>query len=448
MPTMRTSAVFFASVLALGALLPVACTQSFGIFDPPASSSTSSGTGGSGGIAETTTSTTSTVTSSSASSSSAGTGGAPECMSGDACADMNPCTNDSCDQGKCAHTPVGDGPTMNAPNTPKDCLAPACVGGALVQIPDDTDQPDDGNICTKDLCTNGVPSNPFEDPSFKCGASQVCDGTGVCVGCVTSNQCADPGTCKSATCDMGVCKNFDNPPGANCGMGNVCDGGGSCVECVNDQMCNGSTKICISNNCTSSCSTGAKDGTETDIDCGGSCQANCGIGKGCKGNSDCISNLCTAMKCAVPGPTCFDSIKNGVESDTDCGGTCALKCPMGDTCNTGADCASTVCTVGVCAAPTCMDSATNGMETDVDCGGPTCAPCGNTKVCAANSDCLSVSCVTNMCAGTQCSDGVNNGMETAIDCGGPTCTKCGLAKTCAMNSDCLSNNCAVLACAP
>ena len=445
---MRTSPVFFASVLALGALLPVACTQNFGIFDP-AGSSTSSGTGGSGGVAETTASTTST-SSSASSSTSGGTGGAPECMPGDSCADMNPCTNDSCDQGKCVHPPVADGPTMNAPNPPKDCLAPACVGGALMQLPDGADLPDDGNICTKDLCTNGVASNPFEDASFKCGPSQVCDGKGVCVGCVTSNQCADPGTCKSASCDMGVCKNSDNASGTSCGGGKVCDGGGSCVECVNDQMCNGGSKICISNACATSCNTGVKDGTETDVDCGGACQANCGLGKGCKSGNDCISGICTALKCAAAPPTCFDNMKNGTESDTDCGGSCALKCPIGDTCNSGPDCASTVCTGGVCAAPapTCTDGMTNGMETDTDCGGPTCAPCGNTKTCAANSDCLSVSCVGTMCAATQCSDGIHNGAETAVDCGGPTCSKCALTKACLVNGDCLSNNCMVLFCAP
>ncbi|MEP7123790.1 MAG: hypothetical protein ABJE95_22870 [Byssovorax sp.] len=446
---MRTSAVFFASVLALGALLPVACTQNFGIFDPTSSSSTSSGMGGSGGSGATTTGTT-TSTSASASSTSGGTGGAPECMLGDPCADMNPCTADSCDQGKCAHAPVPDGPTKDAPNTPKDCLAPVCVGGALMQIPDGADLPDDGNNCTKDICTNGVPSNPPEDASVKCGPSQVCDGSGTCVGCVMSNQCNDPGLCKSATCDMMVCKNVDDPSGTSCNGNKVCDGSGNCVECVNDGMCNGGTKICINNSCATSCNTGVKDGTETDVDCGGACQANCANGKGCKSGNDCISGICTSMKCAAPGPTCSDGITNGTESDTDCGGSCPQKCAIGDTCNTIADCASNVCTGGMCAAPapTCMDGATNGMETDIDCGGPTCAPCGNTKTCAMNSDCLSVSCVNTMCAATQCSDGIHNGMETSLDCGGPMCSKCPLTKACLINSDCLSNNCALLFCAP
>jgi hypothetical protein len=444
---MRTSAVFFASVLALGTLLPVACTQNFGIFDP-AGTSSSTGTGGGGGAGETTATTTST-TSSSASSTSGGTGGAPECMPGDACSDMNPCTADACDQGKCIHPAIPDGPSADGTNTPKDCLAPACVGGVLTQVPDNTDLPVDGNNCTKDLCDNGVPSNPFEAPSTNCGPSQVCNDKGDCVGCVNSNQCADPGTCKVATCDNGVCNSANSQAGTSCQGNKVCSGGGSCVECVNDGMCSG-TKICINNGCSTSCNTGVKDGTETDVDCGGLCQANCAIGKGCKSNNDCISNLCTNLKCAVPGPTCFDNMKNGAESDVDCGGPCMLKCPNGGTCLVNTDCASALCNAGVCAAPapTCMDSTTNGLETDVDCGGPTCGPCANNKVCAANTDCLSVSCVSLACAPTQCSDGTKNGMETAIDCGGSACTKCGLTKACLVNTDCLSNNCAALFCAP
>jgi hypothetical protein len=432
---MRTSAVFFASVLALGALFPIACTQDFGIFEPSGAATSSSGTGGS------------MMTTSTASSS--GTGGAPDCVAGDACSDQNPCTADSCDpaQGKCAHVAVPDGPAMDGVDTPKDCLAPACMGGALMQVPNDADVPDDGNACTADTCNNGTPKNTNLDPSTSCGAGLFCDGNGACVGCVTAMQCADPGTCKSATCDMGQCKTNDTPSGTGCGGTKVCDGGGNCVGCVSDSTCTGS-KICINNNCSTSCNDGMKDGKETDVDCGGAC-SKCGTGKMCKTGGDCASGTCTGNVC-VAGPTCNDGIKNGTESDTDCGGTCATKCAVGDTCNTGADCASTTCTGGLCAASaaTCADGMKNGTETDTDCGGATCGPCGNTKVCMVNTDCLSVSCVAGACAPTQCSDGTKNGMETSIDCGGTTCTKCALTKACLLNSDCLSNNCAALICAP
>ena len=46
------------------------------------------------------------------------------------------------------------------------------------------------------------------------------------------------------------------------------------------------------------CTDGAKDGSETDVDCGGKCAAKCGSQKGCKSSSDCTSGWpCTGGKC-------------------------------------------------------------------------------------------------------------------------------------------------------
>src|SRR5262245_10430595 len=44
----------------------------------------------------------------------------------------------------------------------------------------------------------------------------------------------------------------------------------------------------------------------------------------------------------APAPTCSDGIKNGAESDTDCGGTCAA-CADGAGCAAAGDCTSGVC---------------------------------------------------------------------------------------------------------
>ncbi len=34
------------------------------------------------------------------------------------------------------------------------------------------------------------------------------------------------------------------------------------------------------------------NGQETDVDCGGNCDAKCGDGKGCLLNTDCLSQVC------------------------------------------------------------------------------------------------------------------------------------------------------------
>jgi hypothetical protein len=134
-------------------------------------------------------------------------------------------------------------------------------------------------------------------------------------------------------------------------------------------------------------------------------------------------------------------VKNGTETDIDCGGTCG---PCGDTkgCALGKDCASGVCTGGKCQAATCTDVVRNGKETDVDCGGGVCAKCATGKGCGLASDCQSSVCLAGLCLAPLCTDGVKNGTETDIDCGGGTCGLCGDGKTCAVAKDCTSGVCA------
>ena len=85
----------------------------------------------------------------------------------------------------------------------------------------------------------------------------------------------------------------------------------------------GSFSFCIGSTAPT-CTDGIKNGNETGIDCGGSCQP-------------CSTSSCT------------DGIKNGNETGIDCGGSCAP-----------------------CA--TCNDGIKNGNETGIDCGG-SCPPC-------------------------------------------------------------------------
>jgi hypothetical protein len=48
-------------------------------------------------------------------------------------------------------------------------------------------------------------------------------------------------------------------------------------------------------------------------------------------------------------PTCTDGVKNGNESDVDCGSSClSSKCDNGSTCNAAQDCISAICTSNIC----------------------------------------------------------------------------------------------------
>jgi hypothetical protein len=139
-----------------------------------------------------------------------------------------------------------------------------------------------------------------------------------------------------------------------------------------------------------------KDGSETDVDCGGPCTP-CTYNKICTTATDCNTGVCTSGKCAA---ACSNGKQDGNETGIDCGGAC------------------TACT-------SCSDSTKNGTETDVDCGGATCGGCANGKICKTAGDCTSNVCSNGLCvAAANCNDQIKNQGETGIDCGGPCATSC------------------------
>ncbi len=139
-------------------------------------------------------------------------------------------------------------------------------------------------------------------------------------------------------------------------------------------------------------------------------------------------------------PTCSDGKKNGSESDVDCGGGKCVPCDDGKRCVVGADCKDKVCTEGACAAPACNDKVENGQETDIDCGGPKCPKCMAGQRCKAGSDCVSGTCMAAMVCAASCTDQVKDGDESDTDCGG-SCPGCANGQTCGKNSDCESGVC-------
>lgn len=87
----------------------------------------------------------------------------------------------------------------------------------------------------------------------------------------------------------------------------------------------------------------------------------------------------------------------------------------------------------------CQNQVRDGVESDVDCGGPDCSPCANGQACLADTDCQSLACST-ICLPPSCVDGVLNNGEQAIDCGGPSCPFCDGAP-CTNDAGCRSGAC-------
>ena len=119
------------------------------------------------------------------------------------------------------------------------------------------------------------------------------------------------------------------------------------------------------------CGDGEVSSVETDVDCGGGCPP-CAEHQSCQVARDCLTAACLDGVCQAA--SCEDDIKNGSESDRDCGGQCDRLCDAGDSCGTAADCESTVCSDGACQPATCSDEIRNGDESGVDCGG-SCSAC-------------------------------------------------------------------------
>lgn len=104
-------------------------------------------------------------------------------------------------------------------------------------------------------------------------------------------------------------------------------------------------RVCIRIGCTN----GFKDGSETDVDCGGTCDT-CGNFKTCASDADCTSSWCAlpnsvGMRVCQPN-SCFDEEMSGNETDVDCGGSCD-KCPNFEKCLVNYDCESDFCNEGL-----------------------------------------------------------------------------------------------------
>lgn len=293
--------------------------------------------------------------------------------------DDNACTVDSCDEGVVMHTVLPDG-------TP--CAVANYEG-----------------ICSNGQCA--IDCEPGELLPVELQAQGDCQDR-VCVSAgTTTNQpnyldlpIPPAGSiCKVGKCTMGAPSVETANSGSACtlagGMEGVCDTAGNCAACVigTGSGCP-SGEICFDANgspmCTS-CANGMKDGDETDVDCGGEC-ATCLPGGPCK-------------KCGL-GQTCVDDPSN-------CDG---LSCVDHVCCENacGADCKT--CEPGT---GKCIDVAT-GL-TDV---------CDAPKVCTAGAGCKAR-------AGATCSAN-NDCMSNDCSGGMLVCSKSDVGEPCIDNTDCVS----------
>src|SRR5262249_39737977 len=114
---------------------------------------------------------------------------------------------------------------------------------------------------------------------------------------------------------------------------------------------------------------------------------------------DCQSNVCTGGICSQMAATCTDKTKDGSETDVDCGGDACLPCRAGKQCMKPTDCTLDMCVNNICAPdPICSNHVQDRTEPDIDCGGPLCLPCTTGKRCIFGTDCVSNACNHMTCS--------------------------------------------------
>ena len=388
------------------------------------------------------------------------------------CVDINECLTDNggcASQAACNNTPGG----RTCGNCPNGYTGTGTTGCTDINECETGNGGCDSNVA----CTNtpggrtcgDCPQGYEGTGTFTCTdinecstANGGCDSHVDCTNIAGGRTCGDCPSGYTGEGD-GVCEDVNeclvNMGG--CDSNVTCtntDGGRTCGPCPQGWTGNGEDGCSAP---VGTCTDEIKNGSETAVDCGGSCPNNCANGSVCVNGGDCISGYCSQdLLCAVqPTPTCSDGIKNGNELDIDCGGSCG---PCGDeedagvapTCNDGikngnevdVDCGGSCEPCAV--EPTCEDEAKNGDETDVDCGGGTCDPCGSGLICEGNGDCESNYCDNLVCMpAPTCSDNTENGDETGEDCGGTCPNNCANGEGCVNGGDCVSGNCVQGTCA-
>lgn len=240
--------------------------------------------------------------------------------------------------------------------------------------------------------------------------------------------------------------NSATPDEAGTGADGDTDAGPAPIPCTTPAEC--PSHICLNNFCAAPSPTdGTKNGDETDVDCGGKSAPGCDILKACLVGPDCATGVCAdtgdGLKCQPPSST--DGVKNGTETDVDCGGFGNPLCANGLNCASHSDCLQDICVGGKCQAPTPANGIQDGTETDVDCGGPTATRCTDNLKCGGDSDCQSDVC-KDVGLGLRCqppspTDMKKNGTETDVDCGGNAAPACNTGQNCLAGTDCTSKGC-------
>ncbi|RLB66088.1 MAG: hypothetical protein DRI90_00335 [Deltaproteobacteria bacterium] len=335
-----------------------------------------------------------------------GAGSCVECIVPSDCTDLpedDDCQQRTCDNGECGQLFAPEYTEVSL-QTEGNCVVTVCDGfGGTRDDSLDADLPDDGNECTTNDCSGGLPVFlPVTDGTV-CGINQMSCIGGKCAGC-NNNPANCPGvdtfcrerTCVSDVCDFNYLNNglpLPNQTAQDC-QREECDSQGNIitaaddldlpaddgVECTEPACVNGSAQfppLPLDAACTSG---------GLYCDGNGSCVA-CNAPQQCGPVADCSDATCVSN-------TCGDEFSpSGTPGDIQLVGDCnVLLCDgsggtyqdvqNSDLPDDDNQCTDDVCTAGVPSNPPAAIGATCTV------GGVVCDGAGTCVACVSESECL------------------------------------------------------------
>lgn len=327
------------------------------------------------------------------------------CVAGLSCASANPCHAGatSCDTGvsTCGDSgfAVADGTPCGSSLACQGGVCGACVAGKPCTPPGFSCHAGQTTCATgREVCTDlgSALSN-----GTACGASQVC-ASGACVACAAGSACTPASACHAGAiaCSTGapVCidQNTNLTAGTSCGANQVCDGGGACIGCQTGVACAPANR-CHAGAVT--CNTGAVvcADTSTPVADGSSCGTNLvcknGACNACTAGAACApANPCHGgnTSCATGAPVCQDA-GTFLADGASCGADLVCRAGGCGACAVGAACDGAAGHAPAPASPNpCLAYATSCSA-----GTPACAAGANLSdgtACGAGQICRSGAC--------------------------------------------------------
>lgn len=183
--------------------------------------------------------------------------------------------------------------------------------------------PTSSGDATSNITEGDASSEPITSASSSSGGEV--DSTG-------SSGPVEPGSSSSGDVPPPSCGDGKTDPGEGCDDGNTDDSDACTAVCQPAACGDGSVQVgveecddgdadevaCTATCLKPTCSDGAKNGDETDKDCGGDTCAPCGSGGGCVDDGDCLSDNCVVGACVEVATSCLDlkKIQPGSPSGT------------------------------------------------------------------------------------------------------------------------------------